>query len=188
MCVCVCFFPWFGLFRWLFLSGKFPIHLDFLIFSYFSWSGSVEVHLWTCGDSGVGRGRGRVMVWWLDSPGLCLIGVGLVWSDPCLGYCLMPSTNIHVLTVCGVKVPVPGSLLVPTPGLCRLRSLTLWASLEFHHQGMKKCTDPQLTGCQLWKVRTSVPGLSSYIPARPVLFHPFTPCGLGYGPEQQLLS
>ena len=112
--------------------------MGFLLFSHFSWSGSVEVPLWTC-DSGGGRGRGvlGVMVWWLDSPGLCLIGAGLVWSDPCtcvflLGYCLilLPSSSNHVLTVCGVKVPVHGSLLVPTPGLCLLRSLALWASLS----------------------------------------------------------
>lgn len=34
------------------------------------------------------------------------------------------------LFVCGVNVPVHGSLLVPTPGLCLLRSLALWASLS----------------------------------------------------------
>lgn len=122
-------------FRRLFLTGKFPIHLDFLLFSHFSWSGSVEVPLWTCGDSGRGRGVLGVMVRWLDSPGLCLIGAGLIpvlvfscWDI--VWYCYQEVAIMSWLFVCGVKVPVHGSLLVPTPGLCLLRSLALWASLS----------------------------------------------------------
>lgn len=183
-------------FRRLFLTGKFPIHLDFLLFSHFSWSGSVEVPLWTCGDSGRGRGVLGVMVRWLDSPGLCLIGAGLVWSDPCtcvflLGYCLilLPRSSNHVLTVClWGQSPCAWQPPSPDPRALPAQVTGSLSISEFHHQGMKKYADPQLTQCQLWKVRTSMPGLSNYIPTRPVLFLPITPCGSGYGTEWQLLS
>lgn len=165
-CVFFFFSPLIGLFGWLFLSGEFLIHCDFLLFSHFSGSRCVEVHLWTCGDSGWGRGRGVLgaVAWGLDSPDLCFMGAGLVWSDPCTGVllsgvlCWYPAlTFVSWLFAYGVKVPTRGSLLVLTPGLC-LVSGSLSIS-EYHHQGMKKYIDPQLTQYQLWKDRTSTPGL-----------------------------
>lgn len=85
----VFFFPWVSLFGWLFLSGKFFIHLDFLLFSHCSESGCVEGYLWTCGDGGGGGDRGvfGARTGWLDSPGLCFMLAGLVWSASCTGVC-----------------------------------------------------------------------------------------------------
>lgn len=123
-------------------------------------SGHIEVHTWTCGDSGGGRER------------MCLELLNNDWSDPCTGTCQGVARTVFLsgvlcwdsvltfifwLFAYGVKVLTPGLCLVTDP----------LSNSEYHHQGTKSYAVPQLSQCQLWEFRSSAPGSSVFVPSLP---------------------
>lgn len=136
-------------------------------------SGHVEVHTWTCGDSGGDRER------------MCLELLNNDWSDPCTGTCQGVARPVFLFGVLcwdsaltfrfwlfayGVKVLTLGLCLVTDP----------LSNSEYHHQGTKSYAVPSSVSANCEYLEAlHLAHLSMYPPWPMLCLCPLTstPCG-----------